>query len=300
MPTYLCHGFRWHRRDLRVFVILNNLEDAAPDWVLGETTATLLLDRFTKTFDFLPKISDAEAEAACNPKTSAQPTAPLQHHDDDFTLPPSRVPIAHDPVLQYTWSPVKLLEEYDPDETVSPTRPYAYVADHVVRVDLGADVLAEMAAYNKANKAGQNAWFSTLRDNVQNGADIGWYVVVCGDTVREYPDDETETASELGRVQPQQGVTQRPATMATTMQPVQRGSLTTNSSTRPSQDLPKASAGQDYSHIKPPPIPDDDNGRECGPGMTRRPSLRHRLSKAGLRRLFSKKEGQAQEQEQAG
>lgn len=297
MPTYLCHGFRWHRRDLRIFVIMNDLEDAAPDWVLGETTATQILDQFTKIFDFLPKISDQEAEAACDPRRVAAPST--QHHDDNFAPPPSRVPIAHDPVLQYTWSPVKLLEEYDPDETVSPARPYAYVADHVVRVDLGVDVLAEMAAYEKASRGagGQKAWFEKLRDTVQNGADIGWHVVVCGDTAREYPDDETETGSESHDLRLQREETQRPTTtMTTTTQSTQPKSVPTAGSAHPSHDQVKAWVGQDYSHMKPPPIPNDD-GPGHGHGHTRRPSLRHRLSKAGLRRLFSKKDGQSQEKD---
>ncbi|TQV96063.1 hypothetical protein V2A60_003490 [Cordyceps javanica] len=295
MPTYLCHGFRWHRRDLRIFVILNDLEDAAPDWVMGETTATLILDQFTKNFGFLPNISDEEAEAASYPWHAVRTAAPAQHHDDNFAQPPSRVPIAHDPVLQYTWSPVKLLEEYDPDETVSPARPYAYVADHVVRVDLGADVLAEMAAYEKGSKVGQNDWFWTLRDNVQKDSDIGWHVVVCNDPEREYPADESETGSESEDLQLQRGETQRPMTTMTN-QSAQHESVTTVSSTRASQDQPKPWASQDYSHLKPPPIPDDDPIQDGGPKLARRPSLRHRLSKAGLRRLFSKKEDQTQEQ----
>ncbi|EGX92776.1 MFS transporter, putative [Cordyceps militaris CM01] len=295
MPTYLCHGFRWHRRDMRIFVILNDLEEAAPDWVMGETTATSILDQFTKHFDFLPKISDEEAEAASYPWNGIRPTAVALHHDDNFAQPPSRVPVAHDPVLQYTWSPVKLLEEYDPDETVSPARPYAYVADHVVRVDLGADVLAEMAAYEKVTKGGQNDWFQKLRDNLQKDSDIGWHVVVCSDTEREYPDDETETRSDLDNLRLSQAEKQRPTTTMTT-QSAQRGSFMTASSTRASQDQSQLWAGQDYSHMKPPPIPDDESSQGGSPGHSRRPSLRHRLSKAGLRRIFSKKDEQTQEQ----
>ncbi|OAA68964.1 hypothetical protein ISF_03339 [Cordyceps fumosorosea ARSEF 2679] len=297
MPTYLCHGFRWHRRDLRVFVILNDLEDAAPDWVIGETTATLILDHFTKIFDFLPVISDDEAEAASYPWNGVHPTAAALHHDDNFSQPPARVPVAHDPVLQYTWSPVKLLEEYDPDETVSPARPYAYVADHVVRVDLGADVLAEMAAYDKASKAGHHDWFATLRDNLQKDSAIGWYVVVCSDVERDYPaSDDGEIISEAGDARASQGeMPLRPATTMTT-QSRQRESSATTSSAQDSQDQSKGPAAQDYAHIKPPPIPDDENAQGAGPGFARRPSLRHRLSKHGLRRLFSKKDDQPQEQ----
>lgn len=299
MPTYLCHGFRWDRRSLRIFVILNDLEDAAPDWVVGDTTALLILNQFTQNFDFLPKISDQEAEAAADPKN--HPRARFnkaKHHDDDFDMPPSRVPVAEDAILQHTWSPVKLLEEYDPDETESPARPYAYVADHVVRIDLGADVLAEMAAYEKTHK---NTWLAQLRDAVLHSgeSEIGWYIVVCGDAVRDYPDDETETEPEAqDQQQLRREEVRRPATTATTTS-TQPESYTTNSSARPSQDQPNKAQGwtrQDYSHMTPPPIPDDKSQGD-NMGHTRRPSLRHRLSKAsGLRRLFAKKEGQAQEQ----
>ena len=39
MPLYLIHGFRWTRAQIRVFIILNNLEDATADYI--QTPATI-------------------------------------------------------------------------------------------------------------------------------------------------------------------------------------------------------------------------------------------------------------------
>ncbi|GAB7344442.1 hypothetical protein MBLNU457_2286t2 [Dothideomycetes sp. NU457] len=43
MPTYLVHGFRWPRPLIRIHIILQNLDDAAAEWLVAPgTTATLL------------------------------------------------------------------------------------------------------------------------------------------------------------------------------------------------------------------------------------------------------------------
>jgi exonuclease III len=39
-------------------------------------------------------------------------------------------------------------------------------------------------------------WFEKLRDGLQKGADIGWFVVVCGDEERASPEIEIGTTSE--------------------------------------------------------------------------------------------------------
>ncbi|KAI0097413.1 hypothetical protein F4776DRAFT_535182 [Hypoxylon sp. NC0597] len=54
MPTYLCHGFRWHRRSIRYFVVIQNVEDAASEWIVGRQSPVALLDQFYELFDFLP------------------------------------------------------------------------------------------------------------------------------------------------------------------------------------------------------------------------------------------------------
>ncbi|CAD6454297.1 dcf12247-3ea6-4177-b5af-82bbf45488cb [Sclerotinia trifoliorum] len=54
MPTYLVHGFRWHRSNIRIHIILNDIEDASPEWLMAPRTSNALLNSFYTQFDFLP------------------------------------------------------------------------------------------------------------------------------------------------------------------------------------------------------------------------------------------------------
>ncbi|KAI1802073.1 hypothetical protein F4811DRAFT_426556 [Daldinia bambusicola] len=54
MPTYLCHGFRWHRVSIRYFVVIQNIDDAASEWIIARQTPLALLNQFYELFDFLP------------------------------------------------------------------------------------------------------------------------------------------------------------------------------------------------------------------------------------------------------
>ncbi|EGR47907.1 uncharacterized protein TRIREDRAFT_48852, partial [Trichoderma reesei QM6a] len=165
MPTYLCHGFRWTRRLIRIFVIIEDLDDAAPDWITGRNSSAAILERFGTKFDYLPqRLPQQQAET----------------------------PSEQD-VLVNQFSPVKLLEEYDPEETSISARPFAYVADHVIRIDLSANVLEEMAKYEALVKErNEGNWFERLRDELQPGSPIEWYVVVNGDEERGWPHDDEE------------------------------------------------------------------------------------------------------------
>ena len=44
MPAYLVHGFRWPRKAIRVHIILNNIDDAAPEYIVSPKTSVALLD----------------------------------------------------------------------------------------------------------------------------------------------------------------------------------------------------------------------------------------------------------------
>jgi hypothetical protein len=133
------------------------------------------------------------------------------------------------------WSVVKFVEQYDPNDLISTSQPYAYVGDYMVEVKLGVSVNEEIAKYEarqRAEEAPLNSpvspgtpatpnigasgdlsspglsardirrisrrlgWFEKLRDGLQKGADIGWFVVVCGDEERASPDIEIGTTSE--------------------------------------------------------------------------------------------------------
>lgn len=50
MPTWLVHGFRWPRPQIRIHTILQNLDDVAPEWVMAPATSACLLENFKKEY----------------------------------------------------------------------------------------------------------------------------------------------------------------------------------------------------------------------------------------------------------
>jgi len=256
MPTYLCHGFRWHRRSIRVYVVVQNIDDAAPEWIIAPHSSTAILESFYALFDFLPEpdqtLLDRSTEKATALReekkkkrtllgggsskkgkgsggepasAAAMAMAAVSADGADFDVPSPSVHDEEDAVLSNDWSAVKLLEEYDPSNLEEVSRPYAFVADYVVRVDLNVSVAEEIARYEerlakrggaedrpmagtvsdefvKATKkssgasagggsssAGKKAgWLEKLRDQLQRNEDIRWYVVVCGDEERLVPE----------------------------------------------------------------------------------------------------------------
>lgn len=205
MPTYLCHGFRWQRQSIRIFVGLHDLMDAAPDWILAPATSTAILSHLRELYPFIPEEEEEESEVLT-------PTGEAPAEDAAAKTQHNRT------LVERQASPVKLLEEYDPEETQLATRPHAYVADYVVRVDLGVSVAEEMARYEEGKrreeaaaaaaaveeKEGEKAeggeaeapWFERLSVGMQafqKPEPIEWHVVVCGDEERHVPgkdDDE--------------------------------------------------------------------------------------------------------------
>ncbi|KAB5571999.1 hypothetical protein GE09DRAFT_651700 [Coniochaeta sp. 2T2.1] len=271
MPTYLCHGFRWQRRSVRVFVIVQNLDDASPEWIIPARSSQCILESFYNLFDFLPycvppprsgsgygsskatlrtgrrdsvAASDDEShhrngnrtrsrsQSASHKSRSQSRTRSRQQSNPPL---PSSAPLnahglpAEDELKVQDWSAVKLLEEYDPSRLDEVSRPYAYVADYAVRIDLSVSIFDEIAKYEERLRAdpdppmtgpcdegapGQQGkkkggkktqpcpgtgWFEKLRDQLQRGEEIRWYVVVNGDEVREWPDErEGKVAKDIG------------------------------------------------------------------------------------------------------
>ncbi|PKS08988.1 hypothetical protein jhhlp_003601 [Lomentospora prolificans] len=236
MPTYLCHGFRWHRHSIRVYVVVQNIDDAAPEWIIAPQSSAAILESFYTLFDFLPEPDqlhlDRSAEKATTQQEGRKRSSSKKNKGLtpvptlEFSLPSSSVPNEEDAVLINEWSAVKLLEEYDPTNLEEVSRPYAFVADHVVRVDLNVSVAEEIARYEErmAKKSGEDkpmlgtvsdefvkttkkgggssgggslsgkmaGWLEKLRDQLQMNEDIRWYVVVCGDDERAVPEDLAE------------------------------------------------------------------------------------------------------------
>ncbi|KAJ2905493.1 uncharacterized protein MKZ38_005369 [Zalerion maritima] len=133
----------------------------------------------------------------------------------DAPLPPPPSPPPGDAILQNGWSVVQLLEEYSPSSSQlesMPSQEYCYVSDYVVKLDLSVGVVEQMARYEERQRAGDGAmkrdgpsdetrgrassgggadgsrnskgWFEKLRDQLQRGEDIKWYVVICEDEER--------------------------------------------------------------------------------------------------------------------
>ena len=46
MPTWLVHGFRWPRAQIRIHIILQNLDDAAPEWLMAPATVACMKRNF--------------------------------------------------------------------------------------------------------------------------------------------------------------------------------------------------------------------------------------------------------------
>lgn len=64
MPVYLVHGFRWPRSAIRRHVILNNIDDAAPEYIVSPKASAALLESFHELYpdimNTLPKLRFVE------------------------------------------------------------------------------------------------------------------------------------------------------------------------------------------------------------------------------------------------
>lgn len=270
MPTYLCHGFRWQRRSVRVYVILQNLDDASPEWIIPAKSSQCILKSFYEVFEFLPYCSpkrgrytptreldsgdgngnendDSRVPNSSNGSTKArsqsrgrnrsqsqsthqsrsqsranlqQPLPSLPATTDDSS---SGSISAEDDFSAQSWSAIKLLEEYDPNDLTAVSRPYAYVADYAVRIDLSCSIIDEIAKYeqkqlqsahpavsipSRESTPGNQGWFEDLRDQLQNGEELRWYVVVNNDEVRDWADEGSESTTFSGP--PERGYQHQP------------------------------------------------------------------------------------------
>jgi hypothetical protein len=284
MPTYLVHGFRWQRTNIRIHIILQDLDDAAPEWIVAPATSITLLNSFYSLYDFLPPsnpppasyrlpAAPSTAVVVSDERVGRRTLTKKNKSHDSLGKKGRPVSISSNAVLKghanargsgskssedskpstmasgsshpgkveraptfNDWSVVKLVEQYDPIDIQVVSQPYAYVADFMVEVGLSVSVTAEMEKYEaelrgdeavlntpstsgtpdtsgfvasgEAGAAGISAremrrksrrlnWFEKLRDNLQNGEDIGWYVVYCGDEERATPSLEKSRGSSL-------------------------------------------------------------------------------------------------------
>lgn len=276
MPTYLCHGFRWHRKTVRFYIAKHDIEDGAPEWVVAPTSEAAIIEHLHNIYDFLPPLNTPTRKAPSpawrrhqhapsNDSSYISRTSSSEYHgsedprystgngtktrsrsasrqsskslsrprtsgrDDPASpspfpplplLSPSTIASKNSDYFDIT-SPIKLLEEFDPKDETMASAPWAYVADHVVRVSTSVSIADEMFRYEARMKRGPNramhgpsdeygrkvlgagskkaGWLEKLRDQLQRGESIRWYVVVCGDEERDNPtglDEEDEILEE--------------------------------------------------------------------------------------------------------
>jgi len=79
MPTYLLHGFRWPRPLIRIHIILQNLDDAAAEWLMAPATAGTLHANFASLYpDLMPSLPSLRFIEQYDPSddtTKSQPYA---------------------------------------------------------------------------------------------------------------------------------------------------------------------------------------------------------------------------------
>lgn len=313
-----------------MYVIVQNLDDASPEWIIPARSATCILESFYNLFDFLPYCSAADsgnspvanedgrhvqhsARSQSRGHRSGSQSQSQSHRSRSRQSSQRRQPSeihgggrgadfgAQD------WSVVKLLEEYDPLNLEEVSRPYAYVADYVVPIDLSVSIADEIQKYEacvkadhdppimgpesdergrkKSNKQQRTGWFEKLRDQLQRGEDIRWYVVVNGDEVRDWPEYPQERPTPVQQQQSyhtqytlQQHIFEkdrgRRRDPKTTPQPPQAAE---RKPAVPEKDLPPIQRNSPRTQSKMPV--DSHNVRPKTP------------KKGGLRRLFSRGKG---------
>ncbi|KAI1335830.1 hypothetical protein F5Y15DRAFT_396610 [Xylariaceae sp. FL0016] len=300
MPTYLCHGFRWHRRSIRTFIVVHDIEDAAPEWIVAPLGRAALLDNIHRVFDFLPDASSSSAaingpsprtlndgspvrrrdhghvharslsedsshhsygksherhtsagdendlervrgaSAGAGTKGPSSPSIsrkrsksflrwpkPSEHEQEESPDSSSSLarPTLGDGYARREHAVISLLEEYDASDETRVCAPWAYVADHVVRVDTSVSLAEEISRYEKSHNTKEHhkakamhgpsdetgrkiqgagmrkaGWFEKLRDHMQKGESIRWYVVVCADEERGFGGPESDVVEEGNEV----------------------------------------------------------------------------------------------------
>ncbi|KAJ8130021.1 hypothetical protein O1611_g3607 [Lasiodiplodia mahajangana] len=271
MPTYLCHGFRWHRKTVRYYIARHDIEDGATEWIVAPRSEAAIIEHFYSAYNFLPPVNPPSRNgpspsfrkhhhAPSNDSSYVSRTSSSEYHGsedqsysngngngakarsrsasrrsskslsrprtsgrDETTnsipfpplplLSPSSIATKHSNYFDNT-PPIKLLEEFDPKDESMASAPWAYVADYVIRVGTSVSIADEMFRYESRMKRDPNramhgpsdeygrkvfgasskkaGWLEKLRDQLQRGESIRWYVVVCGDEERDNPTGHEE------------------------------------------------------------------------------------------------------------
>lgn len=79
MPTWLVHGFRWPRPLIRIHVVLQNIDEAAPEYTMGPKTSASILENFRSIYpeimEHLPSLRFIEQYDPEDLETKSHPYA---------------------------------------------------------------------------------------------------------------------------------------------------------------------------------------------------------------------------------
>ena len=76
MPVYMVHGFRWDRVKIRHHIILNNVDDGMPEYIMTPSSTKAILDslavKYPEIMSAVPKIHFLEQYDPADTSSSAQ------------------------------------------------------------------------------------------------------------------------------------------------------------------------------------------------------------------------------------
>ncbi|OJJ87566.1 uncharacterized protein ASPGLDRAFT_22416 [Aspergillus glaucus CBS 516.65] len=162
MPVYLLYGFRWPRAGftgVRVYIVLNNLENATAEYLQQPETARLLLESFKKNEpDIVARLPEVRFIEQYDPEDISSETAVSQ---------------------PYAYVAARVIEMPDLNTP-------------------GNNICWDVEELNKDSglmEEASNA-ITEFRDKYAAGEKLGWYIVYNGDPERYFPETDEETVEE--------------------------------------------------------------------------------------------------------
>lgn len=173
MPAYLIHGFQWPRKDIRIWVIENNLEEVAPEWLIGTSINT--------PSSYLHALHRASISNYSHSRRKGPESARGIHENFENLFPAELADLPN----------FRFIEQYNPTEHPDlKSQDYAYVCTAAIQITLNCPVDQVMA---KGIPSQMYAAMSKIRDHLAvaarmepSGWRIGWWVVYCEDEERDY------------------------------------------------------------------------------------------------------------------
>lgn len=157
MPVYKIHGFRWPRGgipSIRVFIVLENLDDASAEYIQNERTSSLILGAIHKN-----------------------------HPNASIHLPNLQLIEQYDP-LDMTDAAVSQPHAFVADSVT--------VLPDAARPVKGLSVEIDQRFLDDAISSEARETLAEIRDAIAPGEKIGWWIVYNGDPERYYPGMEED------------------------------------------------------------------------------------------------------------